>query len=49
VDENIRGLSDAEFISPEMKVDILHRNAKKLWKGKMSGFEDFDSKVAATT
>lgn len=34
---NIRGLSDADFISAEDKEAVFHQNAKKLWKGKIEG------------
>lgn len=34
VEENIRGLSDADFLSSDEKEDVFHRNAKSLWEGK---------------
>jgi hypothetical protein len=37
VDENIRGLSDAEFIPQEDKDLIFYGNAKTLWEGKIQG------------
>ncbi|KAF2792277.1 amidohydrolase 2 [Melanomma pulvis-pyrius CBS 109.77] len=37
VSANIRGLSDADFISAEDKKAIFYQNAKKLWKGKIEG------------
>ncbi|KAF2679423.1 hypothetical protein K458DRAFT_314196 [Lentithecium fluviatile CBS 122367] len=35
VGDNIRGLSDADFLSPGQKEDVFHRNARQLWEGKI--------------